>query len=884
MVQIVREGKEIKHIGKTLTKKKLISSTLFIVLIMSATLAALPVANAHSPPWTIKTYAFISAAPDPVGVGQTSAIVFWLNWPPATAAGAGGDRWRNLTIQVTKPDGTKVTLGPFVSDPVGSCYTQFTPDQPGKYTLVYNFPGQVASMYGPTGVIGGSSVYVNDTFSPSSATTTLTAQTEQVQLPPTYPLPTGYWSRPVEGQNIAWMSLVSNWLGTPQIYNKLQPDGAGPASAHIMWAKPLSFGGIAGGEYATDNAMPYYSGTAYEGKFGSPLIIYGRLYYNIPRSDSPTGNGYVCVDLQTGEQKYWQNMTMPSFGQIYDYESINQHGIVPNGYLWRSVTDARNGGTVWMAYDPIDGNWLFNETNVPAGTQVYGPNGEILIYQMNYTGRWLACWNNTAAHDLTAATDPNDWTSSNYFQWRPVGKNANASAAYSWNITIPDLPGSAAPAIFRVIQDDVMVGTSTTLGGLAGTSTPDPYTIWAISLKPATRGQLLWLKNYPAPVNNLTRSLAQVDPVSRVIVINEKETLCYYGLNLDTGTQIWGPTPRETDFNYYADVGLPRNNIGYGLLYSVGYGGFCYCYDLKNGSLLWRYEAPAGFAAPYGRYPLAVGAIADEKIYLFTTEHSANSPLLPGTKIRCIDAISGNEVWSIFSYGAQGSVAVADGYVVFIDLYDMQVYSVGKGPSATTVSAPQVAVPRGTQVLITGTVTDQTPANKGTPAISDADMAVWMQYLHMQKPIPQNAKGVNVTITAIDPNGNSQNIGTAQSDIGGNYAVAWTPPVEGIYHITATFAGTASYGNSYATTSMLIGPATPQAAPKQTATPTQPPVSTAPPTLTPTTAPTQTVAPTPSPVVVPPTSAAPTATYIAIGAIVIIIIAVAAALILRRRK
>jgi hypothetical protein len=154
----------------------------------------------------------------------------------------------------------------------------------------------------------------------------------------------------------------------------------------------------------------------------------------------------------------------------------------------------------------------------------------------------------------------------------------------------------------------------------------------------------------------------------------------------------------------------------------------------------------------------------------------------------------------------------------------------------------------------------------------------------MQKPIPQNAKGVNVTITAIDPNGNSQNIGTAQSDIGGNYAVAWTPPVEGIYHITATFAGTASYGNSYATTSMLIGPATPQAAPKQTATPTQPPVSTAPPTLTPTTAPTQTVAPTPSPVVVPPTSAAPTATYIAIGAIVIIIIAVAAALILRRRK
>ena len=857
--------------------------TLFFVLTISSTLAIMPVVNAHAPAWNITTYAFISVAPDPIGVGQTATIVFWLNWPPPTAAGAGGDRWRNLQILVTKPDGSKVTLGPFVSDPVGSCYTEYTPDQPGKYTFVYNFPGQVASLYGPTGVVGAASVYVNDTFAASSATTTLTVQSQPIAMPTNWPLPTGYWTRPVEGQNIFWASLVSNWLGTPQIYNKLQPDGIGPASAHIMWSKPLSFGGIAGGEYTTDPAMPYYSGTAYEGKFASPLIIYGRLYYNLPRSDSPTGDGYVCVDLRTGQQIYWQNMTMPSFGQIYDYESINQHGIIPNGYLWRTVTDPANGGSVWMAYDPMDGNWLFNETNVPSGTQVYGPNGEILVYVLNYAGRWLACWNNTAAHDLTAATGPTDWTSSGYFQWRPIGKNVNASAAYSWNVSIPDLPGSAAPSIFRVVQDDVVVGTSTTLGGLAGTSTPDPYTIWAISLKPSTRGQLLWLKNYPAPPNNLTRSIAQVDPVSRVIVINEKETLCYYGISLDTGVPLWGPTPREADFNYYADVGLPRNNIAYGYMYSVGYGGYVYCYDLKNGSLLWTYEAPAGFAAPYGRYPLAVGSIADGKIYLFTTEHSANSPLLPGTKIRCIDAYTGKEVWSIFSYGAQNSLAVADGYLVFIDLYDMQVYSIGKGPSATTVSAPQTTLARGSPVLITGSVTDQTPFNKGTPAISDSDMAIWMEYLHMQKPIPLNATGVNVTLTAVDPNGNWQNIGVAHTDLGGNFAIAWTPPVEGVYHVTATFAGTSSYGDSYATTSFLVGPAAAQAAPVQTAAPTQPPATQAP-TLVPTVAPTQTVAPTPSPVVVPPTSSAPTATYIAIGAVVIIVIAVIAALILRRRK
>jgi hypothetical protein len=649
-----------------------------------------------------------------------------------------------------------------------------------------------------------------------------------------------------------------------------------------MWKKPISFGGIAGGFYTTDNSMPIYSGTAYEGKFGSPLIMFGRLYYNLPRSNSGSGNGYVCVNLQTGEQIYWQNMTAPTFGQLFDYESINQHGIIPNGYLWRTTNDPRNGGTVWMAYDGLDGNWLFNETNVPSGTQVYGPNGEILIYQMNYAGRWLACWNNTAAHDLTNSADPNDWTSSNYYQWRPIGKNANASKAYSWNVTIPDLPGSAAPSIFRVLHDDIMVGTSSALGGLAGTSTPDPYTIWAISLKPQSRGQLIWIKNFPAPPNNLTRSVAQVDPVSRVIVINEKESLRYYGISLDNGNDLWGPTPRETDFNYYTDVGLPRNNIAYGRLYSVGYGGFIYCYDLKNGSLLWRYEAQGGLASPYGRYPLGIGAIADGKIYLYTTEHSANSPLLKGVKVRCVDAYSGQEVWSIFSYGSQNTIAVADGYIVFLDLYDMQIYCIGKGQSATTVTAPQVAVPKGTSVLITGTVTDQTPSNKGTPAISDADMAAWMQYVHMQKPFPETATGVKVTLTAIDSNGNSHTVGTATSDLGGSYGLAWTPPIEGTYRITATFEGSASYGKSYATTYLLVGP--PQASPSSSTTP----VVTVTPVVTPIpTAPTPVVTTSPSlsPTVAPPPNEnVNTSVYVVAIAVVLIVIIAALAMILRKRK
>jgi hypothetical protein len=209
-----------------------------------------------------------------------------------------------------------------------------------------------------------------------------------------------------------------------------------------MWTKPISFGGVVGGSNTGITGMTFYDGTNYEGKFSDPIILYGRLYYTLPRSNSQTGGGYVCVDLQTGEE-IWRRSDLgntikaPSFAQLYDYESMNQHGVIPNGYLW-STNENPFGAmfglpsepTVWTAYDPLDGTWLFNLTDIPLGTEVIGPQGEILRYVLNLQGNWLALWNNTAAHDLTGSSDPNDLTSSNYYQWRPIGKNVNASNAY----------------------------------------------------------------------------------------------------------------------------------------------------------------------------------------------------------------------------------------------------------------------------------------------------------------------------------------------------------------------------------------------------------------------------------------------------------------------
>jgi hypothetical protein len=245
----------------------------------------------------------------------------------------------------------------------------------------------------------------------------------------------------------------------------------------------------------------------------------------------------------------------------------------------------------------------------------------------------------------------------------------------------------------------------------------------------------------------------------------------------------------------------------------------------------------------------------------------------------------GKLVWKLqlFSMGT----VLSNGYLIAASQYDNLIYCIGIGPSATTVSAPTVAVPQGTSVLIQGTVTDQSPGQtclgipaKGTPAISDANMEEWMEYLYEQQAFPANAKGVPVHLTAIDPNGNFQDIGTTTSDTNGNYGISWTPPVPGTYKISANFEGSVSYGPSSATTYMLIGeksatPAVVTPAPSETA--TAPPVS-------PTSNPTQTVSPTPSPVIPPPAGADTTATYIAIGLAVIIIVAVAAALVLRRRK
>ena len=812
------------------TNKQILSTITLILLLTVSLLASLSLALASTPPAQQTTYAYLVVSPDPVGVGQEGFIVMWIDKVPPTAAGTGGERWEGYRVKITKPDGTIQTLGPFISDATSAFATLYTPDQIGEYSFEFTFPGQVVDLYGPTGLPGGNSAYINDTFLASSATTSIIVQEEPIPEPPVYPLPTQYWTRPIEGQNTEWNNIASNYLRGSQILDRIQPHGIGPGSPHIMWTKPLQDGGIVGGDYSI-NAAGYYPGLSYEGRFANPLIVGGRLYYDTPISNDNNDGPYTCVDLATGEV-LWENPDIaPTFGQLYLYESPNQHGVIGDGYLWQTSGSFFSPTQTWDAYDPRTGEWLFTMEGVPSGygpgffgsgygSGVYGPNGEALVYRLS--GGRLTLWDSSASNSSGLVLTPGIGT--NAYQYRPIGKTVDTEVTHTTlNVSVTGVPPGSS--ILRAIPGDMMLlGTSMGIG-FFGFGTQD-YSLTAISLKPGIEGQVLWSKNYQAPSGNLSYSMGTIDPETRVFTKVVKETMQWIGYDLDSGNKIWGPVGDFRDFQYYGTVSNPpAPGFAYkGNLYVAGYGGELHCFNQSTGALQWKYDnTDSGKNTPWGKYPIYVGAIVDEKIYLFTGEHSPNTPMYKGAQIRCVDAITGEEIWTMDGWYADGSfgqesMAVADGTIVYLNGYDMQIYAVGKGPSELTVTAPMTAIIEGQSLLVSGTVTDQSPGAVGTPAMSDESMGDWMGYIYMQKPMPTDATGVEVVLETLDPNGNYYEIGRVTSDAEGNYALKWEPEVPGQYMVVASFLGSESYYGSHDSTYVAVDEA-PEPSPTPTPTP-----------------------------------------------------------------
>ena len=843
------------------SKKQKSLFALFLILALALPLTALSTASAHTPAWNMPSWAYVSAAPSPVGVGQEAYVFCWVDLPVQGAQVTNDIRRHDYKLVITDPDGVNTTqTWAVVDDTTGVQSYAFTPNKVGTYTLSFYYPGQVHTWSG---------AYQGDNYLAASAVRTLEVTQEPIKgVTPGANLPTEYWSRPINGQNNNWYTIASNWLNAPYIrsgatatggagYGRYQADGSAPSTQHVMWTKGIQNGGVVGGTNMAHTGEGYYTGSSYNPRFANAIIINGVLFYQEPWGNSGSGGDYVAVDLQTGAEQWRIDRTVitqagvPSFGYLYGYEDGNQHGVLPNGILV-AVSSVTGLGNVWRAYDARTGQLTgFNMTNVPSGSaasatlaansatgaSAAGPKGEYLIYQLYNYGTtaapkyYLAMWNSSKYTQLAAGQIGAG-------NWYPTGTfNGSDPRMYEWNVSLPSVSGQGW-SIFR----DVVVGDKLIImQGSMGTgprTNPTGANLTCISINPSSAGNILWSKNYAQASNNVTRVIIGLDSIAGTIVTEDKETLEFNGFSATNGDHIWTAKTPVVEWDT-----LRRDTLtAYGNLYAAGYDGILYCFDDKTGNLLWTYgnggvgnTTTSGSDTVYGHYPIFVDVIAEGKVYVGTTEHSPDQPLYKGGMYACVDAFTGEEYWTFTGMGSGMYVGqndlVADGYFVYLNIYDMQVYSLGKGASELTVEAPLAAVSQGQSLVIRGTVTDLAAGTQqkeqaarfpnGVPCVSDASMRQWMEYVYMQQNKPTNTTGVPVTISVVDANGNYRTIGTATSDATGNYALQWTPDVTGMYYVIASFAGSnAYYGSSAETAFAVDAPAatqTPQATPAPSA-------------------------------------------------------------------
>lgn len=776
-------------------RRKVIASAIAVLLIASfaVTLFALPNVKAAS---ATTAYPFIDAIPNPVGVNQETLLNFGaLNYLMDQA-----DNWKGLTISVTKPDRTNDTLGPFNTDSTGATGRSFVPDQVGTYYLQVNFPQQD---------------YRNVTYSASkSDVLALVVQSQPLSYYPGQPLPSEYWSRPVDSQLREWTNLAGNWVAAP--LNMYAPGNQGPESAHILWTRPIgeAMGGLLGG----GNENGYGTGDAYEGKWVGSAVIGGILYYNKYIAASPQ-QAVVAVDLHTGKQ-LWErtllNNQRLAFGQVLFWSSLNYEGGF--SYLWAT------SGTNWYAFDALTGDLKYNMTNVPSGTNYYGPNGEIVKYSMANIGtasspNWrLLKWNSTYVVANNKTGMAYSWGS----QIQGVTYNATARG-YDLNVSIPAL-NTAGYTLPGTIQT-VFVGDRVI--GARVTSTE--VDLWALSLQSGSEGTLLFNKSIAAPsewsAGNLTLAgWPGWDKDNLVGIYLTKENRKYYGFSLETGDFLWQIKNSEMYSNAWdATSGQRVRGLAYGIFYSASVSGTVYAYNVTTGDLLWTYNSTDTLHQNlYGNnWWTVIAFITDGKIYLGNMDHSPIMPMWRGAPFTALNATTGELIWRINGAFRQtfwgGRAVIGDSIIATQDTYNQQIYAIGKGPSATTVTTPDAGITANLAVVIKGSVMDVSPGTKsdaltlrfpnGVPAVSDDSQSDWMLYVYKQLERPTNATGVQVDLTAVDSNMNTINIGTAWSDTYGNFGLNWIPKTAGTYQIVATFKGSASYYGSTTSTYLTVNPA-----------------------------------------------------------------------------
>ncbi len=780
----------------------------------------------------VKSDIYLSFRPNPVGIGQPILVNVWLDPGPSYVR-----HLNDYRITFTKPDGTKdvIVLNSYPAD--GTAWFEYTPDQLGNWSVKFEFPGGYFSKGNYTVPIGSGTAYDGYTESynqsvyylpDATGEQTFTVQQDLVASWPAVPAPTDYWTRPVEPENREWYSIIGDfpWYGpgggpdwparTSTTWNARQaftPYVQAPNTAHIAWTRldTISAGIIGGANGFTTLSG---SGTA-------PSIIYaGYAYSSITKPfDGTTQSVWTCTNIRTGEV-IWErtSVTAPTVIEYTSSNDVSVPGATESGSVSASLI-AISGGRL-MKYNPSTGALSLNVSISPLSSSTYYMNGYALGVQdlgstLPLDQRYrLINWTTLG----TSTTLTSRIASNISFALDNIGQSQDFDTNVAFLIREIDAfapNGLAAVGGFPFVNVDESQGTGIRLG----------YRLIGVSL---TTGKILYNVTYadePYSADQLPYSQScHVGNDGKLAILMRKG---YYNIHNDlTGALLYktdvGDYPwDEPGFSAYTQASA------YGLIYRLGYGGV-YAYDWETGKQVWKYSAIAfsPYETPYTNengttvYSFnGANLVADGKIYVQNTEHTPTQPITRGWGIHCLNATTGELLWKII--GSMRPAAVADGYLAASDTYDGYLYVFGKGLSTTTVQAPDTAVPKGTAIVIKGSVLDLSPAQPNTPAVSKDSMTTQMQYLHKQQPIGglwhnETITGVPVTLTALDANGNYEDIGTATTDgYYGTFSKTWTPPIEGDYKIIATFAGDDSYGSSGASTAITVSSQPQTTAPTQ---------------------------------------------------------------------
>jgi outer membrane protein assembly factor BamB len=266
--------------------------------------------------------------------------------------------------------------------------------------------------------------------------------------------------------------------------------------------------------------------------------------------------------------------------------------------------------------------------------------------------------------------------------------------------------------------------------------------------------------------------------------------------------------------------------LGDGMVFAQGTYRNNYALNATTGAIIWLYQTGNNPGTPEQNQGTGQAGL----LY-----HSGSVYLSDFYSVSCVNATTGNKIWSTYtsreglapglsySYGVVyainevGTLYVLDASTgakyswyqlggdelhsiptpyngsLYLTSMDWKLYCFEEAPAAqitgptrataTTVTATPNSQTFGSQVTFSGTVTAQ---STGVP--------------------------VTVHLTALDPNNNYQNIANATCDESGFFTAKWAPPVSGTYVVTAKFDGDQYFSASSAKTTFIVTETAPTSA------------------------------------------------------------------------